>query len=209
MMARRSVSHAAWLAACLIALPAGRHSARADALTPALDPLSATNNGSVPPAKTAPPAPGGGGPRCTIASIVEDIGTNDAYLSRTRFLAPEAPAAGQPAICPAGAAQEAARRTLEACKKHASNSYNCVYGDMNHMFGITTDIVDTSAVDAQCPSYTSKFIAIACQPGLAEDVCNVGCGGTAVEATQAAQTKCKANHDGDCGVTNAVPVQAP
>lgn len=183
--------------------------ARADALTPALDPLAPSAN-QIPPQSGAPaPVSSAAGPRCTIAAIVEDIATNDTYLGRTRFLSPELPPAGQPAICPAGAAQEAVRRTLEACKRHASNPYNCVYGDMDHMFDVTTDVVDTSALDSQCPSYSAKFIGIACQSGLAEDVCNVACGATAAEATEAARKKCRSKHDGDCAVTNAVSVQAP
>jgi hypothetical protein len=122
-------------------------------------------------------------------------------------MAPEVPSANEPAICPAGAAQEAVRRTLEACKQHASNPYNCVYGDMDHMFDVTTDMVDTSALESQCPSYSSRFIGIACQPGDTEDVCNVACGATAAEATAAARKKCRSKHDGDCAITNAVPVQ--
>lgn len=122
-------------------------------------------------------------------------------------MAPEVPSANEPAICPAGAAQEAVRRTLEACKQHASNPYNCVYGDMDHMFDVTTDMVDTSALELQCPSYSSRFIGIACQPGDTEDVCNVACGATAAEATAAARKKCRSKHDGDCASTNAVPVQ--
>ena len=179
--------------------------ARADTLAPATTPLAPP---VVAPATSAAPA-SAIAPRCTIAAIAEDIGANVAYLSRTRFLAPEAPPAGQPAICPVGAAHEATRRALTVCKQHAANPYNCVYGDMDHMFDVTTDIVDTIEADSQCASYAAKFIGIACQPGLAEDVCNVACGATASEATETARKKCKAKHDGECPVTNAVPVQAP
>ena len=185
------------------------HVARADALTPALNPLAPSANQATTQAPATATAPAANAPRCTIAAIVEDIGTNDAYLGRTRFVAPQAPAPGQPAICPPGAAQEAVRRTLEACKRHASNPYNCVYGDMDHMFDVTTDMVDTSALDSQCPSFSAKFIGIACQPGLAEDVCNVACGASAAAAIEAARKKCTSKHDGDCAVTNAVSVQAP
>ncbi len=55
------------------------------------------------------------------------------------------------------------------------------------MFDVTTDMVDTSALESRCPSYSSRFIGIACQPGDAEDVCNVACGATAAEVTEAAQ----------------------
>jgi hypothetical protein len=190
------------------ALMGTTQAARADALTPALDPLAPAANQQDTP-RVSPTAPGAEAPRCTVAAIVEDIGTNDTYLGRTRFVAPEASPPGQPAICPAGAAQEAVRRTLEACKQHASNPYNCVYGDMDHMFDVTTDMVDTSAVDSQCPSYSSKFIGIACQPGDTQDVCSVACGASAAKATEAARQKCQSKHDGACAITNAVPVQAP
>jgi hypothetical protein len=203
------MSRAARAVLMFVVLLGTHHAARADALTPALNPLDPSANQDTPRAVAAAPVPLANRPRCTIATIVEDISTNDAYLGRTRFVAPDAPAPGQPALCPAGAAQEALRRTLEACKQHTSNSYNCVYGDMDRMFDVTTDMVDTSAVDSQCPSFSAKFIGIACQPGLAEDVCNVACGASAAEAIEAARKKCTAKHDGQCAVTNAVPVQAP
>lgn len=188
--------------ALLLALSWSGGGARADAIT-------------APPAPTAAPAasntatPAASGPRCTIAMIVEDIGSNATYLGRLRFLAPEAPPPGQAPVCPAGAAQATARRMLDICKQHASNPYNCVYGDTDHMFDITTDIVDSSAIDSQCASYNAKYIAIACQPGNAEDVCNIGCGDSTADALAAARKKCQANHDGECVVTNVAPVQAP
>lgn len=200
MSMRQSVARVGGAALILgVLLACGAGPVRADTLAPGA-------TAKAPPA--AAPA-SSTVPRCTVAAIVEDIGTNVAYLSRTRFLAPEAPPAGQPAVCPAGAALEATHRALAACKQHAANPYNCVYGDMDHMFDVTTDIVDTTETDSQCASYAAKFIGIACQSGLAEDVCNIACGASATEATEAARKKCRANHDGECPLTNAVPVQAP
>jgi hypothetical protein len=194
------------LALLLCALSAG--GARADALTPGLDPLTAPATTSS-AAQSATPATPASGPRCTIATAISDIGTNDTYLARVTFLAPELPLPGKAAVCPAGAAQEAARRALAACKLRASNPYNCVYADMNRMFEITTELVDTSEIGAQCPSYSAKYLGIACQPGDLQDSCNVGCGTTQADAISAAVKKCQAEHQGDCALTNVIPVETP
>ena len=175
------------------------------AITPTQSPLAP------PPVEnqaSAPRASADSNPRCTIATITSDIGTNDTFLSRMTFLTLPPPPNQSP-VCPSGAAQDAARRALLACKERASNPYNCVYGDMDHMFEITTELVDTSELGSQCTSYASKYIGIACQPGDGQDSCNVACGNSAADALSAAQKKCQDQHHGDCGLTNAVPVQAP
>ena len=163
-------------------------------------------------AAPSPPAPMhlAGGPRCTIATITEDIGTNDTYLSRMTFPAPESPAsANRQPICAAGAAPMAAQRALDACKRRASNPYNCVYGDTDHMFDVTTDVVDSSPLDSLCAGYAAKFIAIACRHDSPQDDCSVACGDTEAAATGAAQSKCHTTHGGDCALLNAAPVPAP
>lgn len=150
----------------------------------------------------------GAEPRCTVAVITEDVSTSDTYLSRMTFPAPTVPANQQP-VCPPGAAEAAARQALAACKLHVANPENCVYADTDHMFDASTDMVDSSPPDSQCFSYNSKFIAIACRPGSQQANCNVACGATAAAATDAAGARCRTNHDGECALLNAVPVQAP
>lgn len=103
----------------------------------------------------------------------------------------------------------ATQRALAACQRHAANPEDCVYADTDHMFDVSTDVVDSSPLDSQCFSYKSKFIAIACRPGAQQDNCNIACGNTAAAATDAASARCRANHDGDCALLNAVPVRAP
>jgi hypothetical protein len=193
----------ALLSVCIACSQSGP--ASADPLTPSLNALRPP-----PPAaqSPAPPPPTDAGARCTIATITADIGTNDTYLSRMSFAASPGPP-GQRPLCPAGAAQAAARHALAACKQRASNSFNCVFGDMDHMFAISTELVDTSDLGAQCASYLSAFIGIACRPGDAADLCSIGCGDSAAEAIAAARKKCVDAHRGACPLTNAAPVQAP
>lgn len=212
-MARRIERRAAVTLAILGLLLAGRSSpVTADALTPSLNPFSgaASNTPPSPTVGASHAATGAAAARCTVATIVTDIGTNDTYLFRVAFLAPdEATKPGESPVCPAGAAPEAARRALAACKQRASNPYNCVYGDMDHMFEYSTEVVDTSSDTSQCASYAARFIGVACRPGDEEDLCNVGCGNSAAEAKAAASAKCRTEHGGDCTLTNAVPVKAP
>jgi hypothetical protein len=167
--------------------------------------VAPSNTGSPPSAMTGSAA---AAPRCTIAVITENATTSDTYLSRLTFPAPAASAGAAP-ICPPSAAQAATERALDACKLRAANREDCVFADTDHMFDVSTDVVDSSALDSQCFSYTSKFIALACQAGSRQADCNVACGATAAAATAAARTRCHANHDGDCALINAVPVQAP
>jgi hypothetical protein len=208
----RTLSKAICLAIVMVAV------ARADTLTPNLDPFAVdapraggastvapSNTGSPPSAMTGSAA---AAPRCTIAVITENATTSDTYLSRLTFPAPAASAGAAP-ICPPSAAQAATERALDACKLRAANREDCVFADTDHMFDVSTDVVDSSALDSQCFSYTSKFIALACQAGSRQADCNVACGATAAAATAAARTRCHANHDGDCALINAVPVQAP
>lgn len=211
----RAVSGAICIGVVMIAAAAW-----ATTLRPEIDPLDAVP----PPADTestpvqfgtAPSLPAAGGPaaagpRCTIAVITENSTTSDTYLSRTTFAAPNAPAsAGQAPICPPGAAQAATQRALDACKLRAANREDCVFADTDHMFDISTDAVDSSALDSQCFSYSSKFVALACRAGSQQANCNVACGATQAAATAAARARCHANHDGDCALITAVPVQAP
>jgi hypothetical protein len=209
--------------------------ARAAAQAPAPNPFDAPApdvSGLVPlPPSGAPPAPGIAPPsaatgvssslaaivghgvaasRCTIAVITEDTGTNDTFLSRMTFRAPASPASANAALmCPADAAPAAARRALQACKRHAVNPYNCVYADTDHQFDASADAVDSSSTGSQCASSASRFIAIACERGWQQDDCNIACADTQAAATDAAQTKCRATHGGDCAMVNAAPVQAP
>jgi len=187
-------------------LPAPEPS-RAPAPLPPAPPWPAVASGTAAPPPTA--RRDGAGPRCTIAVITENVGTSDTYLSRLTFPAPAAPAAGQEPICPPGAAQAATGRALDACKQRAAHPQDCVYADTDRLFDITTDVMDSSPLDSQCFSYKSKFVAIACRPGAQQDNCNVACGATAAAATDAATTRCRTNHDGECALLNAVPVQAP
>jgi len=191
--------------------------ARANMLTPDLDPFAigpprADGTSPAAPSDTAVPlatvGPAAAGPRCTIAVITENATTSDTYLSRMTFPASAASAGATP-VCPPGAAEAATRGALDACKLRAANREDCVFADTDHMFDVSTDAVDSSALDSQCFSYTSKFIALACRPGSQQADCNVACGATAAAATAAARTRCHANHDGDCALINAVPVQAP
>jgi hypothetical protein len=148
--------------------------------------------------------------RCTIAVITQDIGTDDTYLSRMTFQPPVSPAStNRDPSCPPEAASVAARRALDACKQRVTNPYSCVYGDTDHVFDITTDVVDSSPVTSQCISSASNYIAIACEPGAHQENCSVACGGTAAAAAGAARQKCRATHDGDCALLNAAPVRAP
>jgi hypothetical protein len=192
--------------------------ALADTMVPDLDTMSTGPLRSSAPTNPAPSdvaSPGAtmsgqtaNAPRCTIASITENATTSDTYLSRTTFPVPDAPAGAAP-VCPPGAAEAATQRALDACKQRAVNPYDCVHADTDHMFDVSTDIVDSAPLASQCFSHTSKFIAIACRAGSQQDDCNVACGATAAAATAAARSRCRANHDGDCGLINAVPVQAP
>ncbi len=173
-------------------------------------------SGNAPPHVATPPAgapataPVIAGPRCTIATITEDVGTNDTFLSRMTFPAPEAPASPQQSpVCPAGAAHVAAQRALDACRQRAFNPYNCAFADTDHAFDITSDVVDSSALDTQCASYAAKFIGLACEPGQTQDNCSVACGDTAAAARDAAQTRCNTTHGDACPLVNAAPVQAP
>lgn len=151
-----------------------------------------------------------GAPRCTIAVITQDIGTDDTFLSRMTFPAPASPAStDREPSCPTEAAAVAARRALDACKQRTTNPYNCVYADTDHVFDLTTDVVDSSSRDSQCISDVSRFIAIACEPGTHQENCSIACGGTADAAADAAREKCRTTHDGDCAQFNAVPVRAP
>jgi hypothetical protein len=180
-------------------------------LVPNMDPLavgSAQPGGASASAPSATTGPAAAAPRCTIAVITENATTSDTYLSRLTFAAPAAPAGAAP-ICPPSAAQVATQRALDACKLRAANREDCVFADTDHMFDVSTDAVDSSALDSQCFSYTSKFIALACRAGAQQANCNVACGATAAAATAAARSRCHANHDGDCTLLNAVPVQAP
>jgi hypothetical protein len=201
---------------CITKLVPG--AAWADTLVPNMDPSGA---GPPPANTTSTPAPSGtgslpgamigrdgAGPRCTIAVITENAGTSDTYLFRMTVPAPDAPADAAP-VCPPGAAEAATRLALDACKLRAASREDCVFADTDHMFDISTDLVDSSALDSQCFSYTSKFIGIACRAGAQQDNCSIACGATAAAATAAARTRCHANHDGDCTRLNAVPVQAP
>ncbi len=190
----------------------------ADMLTPDMNPFAVgpqradgtstaapSGTASSPAAMTRPAAEG---PRCTIAVITENSTTSDTYLSRLTFPAPSASAGAAP-VCPPGAAETATQAALDACKLRAGNREDCVFADTDHMFDVSTDAVDSSALDSQCFSYTSKYIALACRPGSQQADCNVACGTTAAAATAAARSRCHANHDGDCTLINAVPVQAP
>jgi len=185
----------------------------ADSMAPSLNPfapvpsqLNAPSDTAMPGAWT--PAPAVNAPRCTIAVITENASTSDTYLSRMTFPVPEASAGAAP-VCPPGAAEVATRAALEACKLRAINAYDCVYADTGHMFDVSTDIVDSAPLASQCFSFSSKFIAIACRSGGQQDNCNVACGASAAAATAAARARCRANHDGDCTLVNAAPVQAP
>jgi hypothetical protein len=190
----------------------------ADTLAPGMNPLAVgpppadTTSTPAPSDTGSPPAAMTGraaaGPRCTIAVITENATTSDTYLSRTTFPAPTASTGAAP-VCPPSAAQAATQRALDACKLRAANREDCVFADTDHMFDVSTDAVDSSALDSQCFSYTSKFIALACRAGSQQADCNVACGATAAAATAAARSRCHANHDGDCTLLNAVPVQAP
>jgi hypothetical protein len=191
--------------------------ARADMLTPDMNPFAvgpppAGGASTAAPSDLAAPSamtgPAAAGPRCTIAVIVENATTSDTYLSRTTFPATAASGGAAP-ICPPGASEAATQRALDACKLRAANREDCVFADTDHMFDVSTDAVDSSALDSQCFSYTSKFIALACRAGSQQANCNVACGATQAAATAAARLRCHANHDGDCALINAVPVQAP
>jgi hypothetical protein len=204
-MLPRATSGAICIGLVMIAASA----AWASTLIPNLDPLSPdpSESGIV----SSPPTmirQGAAGPRCTIAVIVENATTSDTYLSRMSFPAPDA-SAGQVSVCPPGAAEAATQRALDACKLRAANREDCTFADTDHMFDISTDVVDSSALDSQCFSYKSKFIGVACGPGSHQDNCNIGCGDTAAAAIAAARTRCRANHGGDCAKVNAAPVQAP
>jgi len=207
----RALSVAICLAMVMVA------AAWADTLTPNLDPFAAgppqaggastaaPSDMASPSAMTGPTA---AAPRCTIAVITENATTSDTYLSRVTFPAP-AVSAGATPICPPSAAEAATQRALDACRLRAANREDCVFADTDHMFDISTDAVDSSALDSQCFSYSSKFIALACRMGSQQADCNVACGATAAAATAAARARCHANHDGDCALINAVSVQAP
>jgi hypothetical protein len=185
--------------------------ARAATLVPNMDPLAvgpSQAGGALTAAPSATTGPAAAARRCTIAVITENATTSDTYLSRTTFPAPTASTGAAP-VCPPSAAETATQRALDACKLRAANREDCVFADTDHMFDVSTDAVDSSALDSQCFSYTSKFIALACRAGSQQADCNVGCGATAAAATAAARSRCHANHDGDCTLLNAVPVQAP
>jgi hypothetical protein len=192
--------------------------ARADTMIPTMNPFAAgpppvdTTSTADPSGTASPPAVMTGqaaaGPRCTIAVITENAGTSDTFLFRMTVPAADAPTGAAP-VCPPGAAEAATRLALDSCKLHAASREDCVFADTNHMFDISTDLVDSSPLNSQCFSYTSKFIAIACRPGAQQDNCSIACGTTAAAATAAARSRCHANHDGDCTLLNAVPVQAP
>jgi hypothetical protein len=187
--------------------------ARADMLTTEMNPFAvgappAGGSSTAAPSDTVSIGAATAAPRCTIAVITENATTSDTYLSRTTFPAP-AGSAGAAPICPPSAAQAATQRALDACNLRAANREDCVFADTDHMFDVSTDAVDSSALDSQCFSYTSKFIALACRAGSQQADCNVACGATAAAATAAARTRCHANHDGDCTLLNAVPVQVP
>jgi hypothetical protein len=185
--------------------------ARAATLVPNMDPLAvgpSQAGGALTAAPSATTGPAAAARRCTIAVITENATTSDTYLSRTTFPAPTASTGAAP-VCPPSAAETATQRALDACKLRAANREDCVFADTDHMFDVSTDAVDSSALDSQCFSYTSKFIALACRAGSQQADCNVACGATAAAATAAARSRCHANHDGDCTLLNAVPVQAP
>jgi hypothetical protein len=203
-------------AICINKIAAG--AAWADTLVPNMNPFAVGpppaggTSTSTPPGTASPFSALTGrdadGPRCTIAVITENAGTSDTYLFRMTVPAADAPVGAAP-FCPPGATETATQLALDACKLHAASREDCVFADTDHMFDISTDVVDSSALNSQCFSYTSKFIGIACRPGTQQDNCSIACGATAAAATAAARTRCHANHDGDCTRLNAVPVQAP
>ena len=202
-------------AICLAMVMAMLAAAWADALAPNMNPFAVGPPRADGTSAEAPPATTGAttgaataGPRCTIAVITENATTSDTYLSRMTFPAAAASAGAAP-ICPPSAAETATQRALDACKQRAANREDCVFADTDHMFDVSTDAVDSSALDSKCFDYTSKFIALACRAGSQQADCNVACGATAAAATAAARLRCHANHDGDCTLLNAVPVQAP
>ena len=198
-------------AICLAPVVVVVATAWAATLVPNMDPLAvgpAQSDGTSTAAPSAATGSAAAGPRCTIAVITENATTSDTYLSRMTFPAAAASAGAAP-ICPPSASQTATQRALDACKLRAANREDCVFADTDHMFDVSTDAVDSSALDSQCSGYTSKFIALACRPGSQQANCNVACGATAAAATGAARSRCHANHDGDCTLLNAVPVQAP
>ena len=156
------------------------------------------------------------GARCIAAVVTEDIGTSDAFLYREHFLRPHGPqrrdgmaVAGPAAPCPEDAVRSAARNALIACRERAINPSNCVYGDMDHNFMITTDVSDSSAERSVVLATEARFLGIACVPIGGIDVCSIASGNDAEAAVEAARSRCKQAHGDGCVLTNAVSVEPP
>ncbi|MDE2517086.1 MAG: hypothetical protein KGL12_13745 [Rhodospirillales bacterium] len=169
------------------------------------------------PASRATPAPAViPGARCIAAVVTEDTGTSDAFLYRELFLRPHGPqrrdgmaVADPSAPCPPDAVRSAARNALIACRERAINPSNCVYGDMDHNFMITTDVSDSSAEHSVVLATEARYLGIACVPIGGIDVCSIASGNDAAAAVEAARARCKRAHGDGCVLTNAVPVAPP
>ena len=176
---------------------------------------------------TTPPKPGAPeakkgpvvtilGARCVAAAVSEDTGTSDTYLYREYFEPAHGPRRrdgmaipGPAPACPEDAVNEAARNALIACRERASIPADCVYGDMDHTFLVTTDVSDSSAEHSVCLAIDARFLGIACTPSAGIDICSVACGQDEAAALEAAKERCKATHNTDCTLSNAVEIAPP
>jgi len=147
---------------------------------------------------------------CTITYLIADVSTNDMYAMRMRIEpTDEARPIRNRMPCPSPVPARLSVRALDVCAIRTENPNNCVYADMSRGFERDPVGRNTASNGARCHSDQSDFIGLACWKAEALDVCSVGCGQTAEEATARARARCEEKHQQSCRITGVVPVLVP
>ena len=148
--------------------------------------------------------------QCTIAYMLADVGTNDAFAVRMEVDAsPDATPARGRFPCPTTIPARMATRAMEACLIRAGDSRYCVFGDMARGFENRPDARLTAENTSRCASDIYNYIGIACWQSGGRDVCNVACGGTEQEAKDLAKGRCEVKQQQRCTITGAAEILPP
>ena len=147
--------------------------------------LSFSGEEAVPPVVTDTTRPR----QCTIAYMITDVGTNDAYVVRMGVdPSPDAVPARGRYSCPTAVPARVATRAMETCLVRAGDPRYCVFGDMSRGFENRPDARLTAGD---------------------RDVCNVACGGTEQEAKDLAKGRCEVKQQQRCTITGAAEILPP
>ncbi len=168
--------------------------------------LSFSGEEAVPPVVTDTTRPR----QCTIAYMITDVGTNDAYVVRMGVdPSPDAVPARGRYSCPTAVPARVATRAMETCLVRAGDPRYCVFGDMSRGFENRPDARLTAENTSRCASDIYNYIGIACWKAGDRDVCNVACGGTEQEAKDLAKGRCEVKQQQRCTITGAAEILPP